>query len=141
MKIQNIIIIAIIAILLGVACAQPVGQGNYNILVAKELQNNQAAQEIAALGIQVTYEELGQDGNGYTVQGQTWYYVLPDGSEQNVKVILDDDIDPNSYLAHAVLYHELGHIVNTGAADTEAAADEYAGTRGYNIVDAYHGIH
>ena len=134
-------IIAIIVLVIIIVSAQPVGQGNYNVLVAKELQNNQAAQEIAQLGIVVTYEELGQDGNGYTVQGQTWYYVAPDGTEVNVKVILDDDVDPNSYEAHAILYHELGHIVNTGDADTEAAADDYAATKGYNIVDAYHGIH
>ena len=134
-----VVILAICVVAFAIGFAQPVGTNSQ--LVAPELQGNSAAQEIAALGIEVADEELGQDGNGYTVRGQTWYYVQPDGTEVNVKVILDDDVDPNSYDAEAILYHELGHIVNVGDADPEEAADDYAASRGYSITDAYHGIH
>jgi hypothetical protein len=109
--------------------------------IAPQLKDSKAAQEIAALGIPVVVEELGTDGQGYTVRGQTQYQITEDGQEHFVKVVLDDDVDPTSYEAQAILYHELGHIVLTGDADTEAGADEFAGTKGYEIVDAYHGIH
>ncbi len=135
----KIIIIIIAVALAAIAAAQPAS--HHNALIASPLENNSAAQEIAALGIPVTYEELGQDSNNYTVQGQTWIITYPDNSVQAVKVILDDDVDPNSYLAHAILYHELGHIVNAAGVNDEASADNYAASRGYNIVDAYHGIH
>lgn len=102
-------------------------------------ENNTAAQEIRDLGIEVAYEDLGTDGNGYTVRGQAQFLVDENNVWTPVKVVLDDDIDPNSYDAHAILYHELGHIVTNGG--TEEQADNYAHERGYEIVDAYHGIH
>lgn len=103
------------------------------------LENNTAAQEIRALGIECVVEELGADGNGYTVRGQVQFVVEENGTWTPVKVVLDDDIDPNTYDAHAILYHELGHIVTNGG--TEEQADNYAHERGYEIRDAYHGVH
>ena len=63
------------------------------------------------------------------------------GSMDELIVQLDDDIYPSGYEAHAVLYHEMGHVVNTGVDDNEANADAYAHSRGYEIVDAYSGQH
>lgn len=147
---KNVIIATIIIAILAIAGygivsvqPEPVQQvpivNNVNIDV--QLQGNKAAQEIAAMGLEVRYAELGNDTNGYTVRGQTQFYKYNDGSEEDFKVTLDDDIDPNSYDAYAILYHEMGHIVNKGANDTEANADAFAGTKGYKIVDAYNGVH
>jgi hypothetical protein len=104
------------------------------------LKDNKAAQEIAAMGIEVDVEDLGTDGNGYTVCGQTRWYT---NNNTVAEVVLDDEVDPNSYEAYAILYHELGHVlaVQHGTENTEAIADDYAASRGYNIVDAYHGVH
>lgn len=138
------ILIAILAVLI-IGSGVIVGnvyyqQQQHDNLVANQLQGNSIAHKIAdEYNIPVKYEELGQDGNGYTVCGQTQWTVYSDGSEQLYCVILDDDIDPNSYEAHAILAHELGHIVLGGG--TEAQADEYAASLGYEIVDAYHGVH
>jgi hypothetical protein len=104
-------------------------------LVDDRLEGNPAAIEIAnSYHVQVFIEDLGTDGNGYTVCGQTRFV-----NGQVYQVVLDDAIDPNSYQAKAILYHELGHIVNPSG--DEAAADDFAASRGYNITDAYHGIH
>lgn len=137
-KIITLVIAAIIIAVAGIQIGAYL-QNNQNAYIDPDIQGNAAAQEIAELGIPVYYQELGEDGNGYTVNGQTQIY-------QNGTVaciILDDDIDPNSYEAHAILYHELGHAIHqiNGEPDNEQLADEYAANKGYQIQDAYHGIH
>lgn len=138
MDVVTIIIVGV-CILVGSLLVQPAGTSK--VLIAPELQGNAAAQEIAALGIPVTYEELGTNADGLTVNAQTWFYVNPAGKEVHVKVILDRGVDPNSYEAHASLYHELGHVLHSDDEDTEANADAYALSRGYSITDAYSGIY
>lgn len=129
----NVALVAvIIALIVGYAY-------NHQEVAYDPFENNTAAKEIRDLGIEVAYEDLGTDGNGYTVRGQAQFLVDENNVWTPVKVVLDDDIDPNSYDAHAILYHELGHIVTNGG--TEEQADNYAHERGYEIVDAYHGIH
>jgi hypothetical protein len=134
-KVIGIILVAILAIVAGIQVGAYVAQPD----VYDPLENNTAAQEIEALGIDCVVEDLGEDANGYIVRGQVTFAVYENGTQVPIKVALDDDIDPNSYEAHAVLYHELGHLVHNGG--TEEQADNYAATRGYIIQDAYHGIH
>jgi hypothetical protein len=138
MKIIAIIIAAIIAVVIGIQVGAYINQDVYD-----PFENNTAAQEIKEHGIEVVQEELGVDGNGYIVRGQVTFAVYENGTQVPIKVALDDDIDPNSYEAHAVLYHELGHIVHEeeGTENTEATADAYAEAHGYHIEDAYHGVH
>jgi len=133
----------IIAILIATLIAVGIPLGTYlyvhqddgHGVIDPLLKDNKAAQEISALGIEVDVEDLGTDGNGYTVLGQTRFV----GDFKVVEVVLDDSVAPNSYEAHAILYHELGHVFDPNT--DEAGADAYAQSRGYNITDAYHGIH
>jgi hypothetical protein len=113
-----------------------------NLKIDNGLKDNKAAQEIAAYGVEVDIEDLGVDGNNLTVLGQT-RWVTNGNVSRVVEVVLDDSVDANSYQAYAILYHELYHLiaVQQGLPNNEAAADDYAASRGYNIVDAYHGIH
>lgn len=105
------------------------------------IEENAAAVEISTTyNIPVTIKDLGTDSNGYTVMGQTVYNTV---TGQVVAVYLDDSVDPTSYQAYAILYHEEGHIVHIldGTTNTELTADQYAASRGYNITDAYEGVH
>lgn len=145
---QKIIIIIIISM---VAWISVVGYGKYiyetvpaSDLVDPRLENNTIAHEISdEYGIEVTIEELGQDQNGLEVRGQSRFANYVNGTTHCFMVVLDDDIDPNSETAHAILAHELGHIYNEehGIENNEANADAYANSRGYIITDAYHGVH
>ena len=128
-----ILIAAIIAVSIPIGAYLYVSSDDGHGPIDALLKDNKAAQEISALGIEVDVEDLGTDGNGYTVLGQTRFI----GTGQVVEVVLDDSVDPNSYQAHAILYHELGHVVDPTA--DEAGADAYAHSRGYNITDAYSG--
>lgn len=110
------------------------------VYVDQSLVGNDAAQAIQDEGIPVYVEELGEDGNGYTVRGQCQWISEDGGVNWHVtRIVLDDDVD-DPYEQSAVLWHELGHAVH-GINSTEEQADGYAGDHGYVIVDAYHGIH
>lgn len=145
MQVQNIIAIVIIASIIcgigGYVGAGYIHDQQVRSLIAPELQNNSIAYEIAEqYGVPVLYEELGQDSNNYTVRGQSRFY---SSNGQLAEIVLDDDVDPNSQDAYAILAHEEGHayLNANGLENNEEAADNFAASKGYNIVDAYHGIH
>lgn len=136
---MNIKIIACLAILIFIAGAYGIPWIAHQI-DPDPFKDNPAAKELRQLGINVSIEDLGHDGNGYTVQGQTRFWIYDNGNVKIEGVYLDDDIDPNSYKANAILYHEEGHVI-LGPGATEADCDNYAASKGYNIRDAYHGVH
>jgi hypothetical protein len=132
----NIILTGIIIgllVIVGVAGYTYITQPN-EAYITPQLEGNTIAHQIAARNIPVLIEQLGTDGNGYEVRGQTRWY-----GNGSIIIVLDADVDPTSYDASAILAHELGHIVYNGG--TEAQADDYAASLGYSITDAYHGIH
>lgn len=114
---------------------------NYKIIVAIAIFIYAiCSAQVVGCNIPIIVKDLGNDGNGYEVRGQTCWYVDAAGNPVSVAYVAIDDAWANSPDANVILCHEFGHVNHPDW--DEKACDEFANAQGVgHIEDAYNGIH
>lgn len=95
---------------------------------------------VVGCNVPIIVADLGQDGNGLEVRGQTCWNVDAAGNCISVAYVAIDVDWVNSSDANVIICHEFGHV-NHPEWD-EAACDDFANSCGVGYIeDAYHGVH
>ena len=87
--------------------------------------------------VPIIVKDLGQDGNGNEVRGQTCWYVDAQGNPVSVAYVAIDVDWVNSEDCNVIIAHEFGHVNHPDW--SEAQCDDFANAQGVgHIEDAYH---
>lgn len=95
--------------------------------------------QVVGCNVPIIVKDLGQDGNGYEVRGQTCWNVDVAGNPVSVAYVAIDVDWVNSSDANVIIAHEFGHVNHPEW--SEADCDAFANSQGVgHIEDAYSGI-